>query len=383
VTFVARIGLELSKLNASQKAIAYKLIKEMTSLVSNEGYDEVLQLFEADQYLAENGGGSAYGRDRYYLCFNGKPTLDGLFSIKLGGHHLQLEQTYNKGVMIGATPHFIALEPLTFVLNGTTIAPMQGERLAFKAILDNLSSSELSSAKLSGTFNDMILGAKNMGSSKDWQFPATKVGLKVGSLSQNQKDLVLAAIATYVLDVDNINANKILSQYKKELDDTYIGYSGNAALTNKSDYLRIDGPSVWIEFSVQNGIVFNGVHYHSIWRDHLRDYGGAGSSNGVYSTQFGDVSTQTIELPQNNLASEIAPNPVDQFSQFSIHLPQRSPLEINVYDTNYKKIKTLHNEIHTEGLYDLQLDFSDCPTGILLLEVNTNYGRKIVKIVKP
>jgi hypothetical protein len=64
-----------------------------------------------------------------------------------------------------------------------------------------------------------------------------------------------------------------LATYTAELDNTYILYSGTTALDTKNDYVRIDGPHVWIEFSVQNGIIMSGVHHHSVWRDRVNDYG--------------------------------------------------------------------------------------------------------------
>ena len=57
-------------------------------------------------------------------------------------------------------------------------------------------------------------------------------------------------------------------------DNTYILYSGNASMTARSDYFRLDGPRVCIEFSVQNGMVMRGIHYHSVWRDGVTDYNG-------------------------------------------------------------------------------------------------------------
>jgi uncharacterized protein (TIGR03437 family) len=69
--------------------------------------------------------------------------------------------------------------------------------------------------------------------------------------------------------------------YQNELDSTYIAWTGNGTSGNPSSFLnantnyaRIDGPSVWIEFACQSGVVFrNQIHYHTVWRDHLRDYG--------------------------------------------------------------------------------------------------------------
>ena len=41
-----------------------------------------------------------------------------------------------------------------------------------------------------------------------------------------------------------------------------------------NSYARIDGPRVWIEVTIQGGIVYkNMVHYHTIWRDKAADYG--------------------------------------------------------------------------------------------------------------
>jgi hypothetical protein len=88
---------------------------------------------------------------------------------------------------------------------------------------------------------------------------------------------VLAAIASYVNDINDADAATILAKYESELGATYVAYSGTTALTEQNDYIRIDGPSVWIEFSMQHGIVLAGNHPHSVWRDRNTDYGGTKS----------------------------------------------------------------------------------------------------------
>ena len=40
-----------------------------------------------------------------------------------------------------------------------------------------------------------------------------------------------------------------------ELADTYVASSGSIEFTEQNDYIRVDGPSVWIELSLQSGIV--------------------------------------------------------------------------------------------------------------------------------
>ena len=67
----------------------------------------------------------------------------------------------------------------------------------------------------------------------------------------------------------------MLAKYQAELADTYVAYSGTPGLNTENDYVRIDGPNVWIEFSYQGGIIIrNAPHPHSVWRDRTTDYGG-------------------------------------------------------------------------------------------------------------
>ncbi len=57
--------------------------------------------------------------------------------------------------------------------------------------------------------------------------------------------------------------------------DCSISYTGTTGMTTKGDYVRIDGPNVWIEYSSQGGIVLSWQHPHSVWRDRKGDYGGS------------------------------------------------------------------------------------------------------------
>ncbi len=84
----------------------------------------------------------------------------------------------------------------------------------------------------------------------------------------------MKAIKTYVEDLYSLSAKTIMTKYENELDATYIAYSGSTNLTTQNDYIHIDGPSVWIEYSCQRGIVQSPTHPHSVWRDKLTDYGG-------------------------------------------------------------------------------------------------------------
>ena len=276
-----RNGIQFSSLTSAQLAAALEVIKAAAGTAANEGSDEFNQIRLADTYLNSNGGGSGYGEGIYFIAFLNTPSTNGAWMLQYGGHHYGANIAYNQGHVVGATPLFYGLEPTSFTVNGTTYTPLVQEHDALAAMLAGLSTTQLAAAKLSQTFSDTTMspGESNGGNGS---FPTTKVGLPVSSLSSAQKQLVLEAMKPWVRDMEDTVAANILAIYQNELDATYIAYTGNGVsgdassfLNANTNYARIDGPGVWIEFACQGGIVFrNQIHYHTLWRDHVRDYGG-------------------------------------------------------------------------------------------------------------
>lgn len=267
-----RIGIRLDALSTAQLAAFRDLMVAVLALnTTDEGYDEMLGNLVADDYLATAGGGSDYGAGNFYLSFLGTPSTTGLWEILFTGHHYTFANTYNAGSVTGITPSFRAVEPMAAVsANSRTYQPIEQERAAFAAMIAGLSTTEQATAKLSASFGDVVLGP-----GKDGQFPATKVGLKVGNLDAAKQALVLNAIKLYVNDLDATTAATVLAKYTADLPNTYIAYSGTGTMTPQGDYVRIDGPGVWIEYNSQGGVIIkNTPHPHSVWRDHTTDYGG-------------------------------------------------------------------------------------------------------------
>jgi hypothetical protein len=269
----ARLGISIGDLGADALTAFTALLKAATGSGTGVGHDEIEQHLNADDYLGANGGGDDYGRKNFYVALLGSPQDTGTWELQFGGHHLAVANTYTDGRLVGATPSFRGIEPnAAFDLNGRSNQPMKVKEAAFTALLAGLSADQLATAKLSDTFTDLVLTP-----GKDWAFPTTKEGVQASTLSSAQQKLVLAAIASYVDDVADSDAEAILATYRDEIADTYVAYAGTTALTEQNDYVRIDGPSVWIEFSMQHGIVLAGNHPHSVWRDRNTDYGGTRS----------------------------------------------------------------------------------------------------------
>jgi hypothetical protein len=261
----------LGDFTPQQRGVIKAILLDAASLTSNEGYDELEQILNADDYLAENtSNGATFNSSNYHIAFLGTPAATGTWQLYFGGHHFAMTNTYADGVMSGATPSFRGVEPFwPFTQNGRENAPMVQEQAAFAAVFTALTPDELASATLEGTYTDIVAGPQ-----KDDNIPATAEGLRVGDLTPDLQARVLAAMETYVRDINTVGADEIMARYTAELADTYIGLAGSAALDVENDYVRIDGPSVWIEISMQPGRSVDGIHPHSVWRDKTADYGG-------------------------------------------------------------------------------------------------------------
>lgn len=223
----------------------------------------------ADEYLKNNGGGSDYGEDLYYVSFLGTPSTSSAWILEFTGHHYTffyaLDASNNP---VSLTPNFVGVEPKSYTSGGSTIEPMASEHDAMKAVLDSLSTSQLAAAKLSTSVSDLVVGPQ-----ADGDYPSTQSGIAVSALDSDQQDLVKAAIATYASD-GNGTGQYDAYVASSALSSTYISWSNYSDLATRGSYMRIDGPRIWIEFSVQSGVVFSATHYHTVWRDKTYDYGG-------------------------------------------------------------------------------------------------------------
>jgi hypothetical protein len=270
-----RNGLEFSTLNEVQLNAAKAVIRAASGTAANEGYDEFLQIGLADGVIGKSGR-SGYGPEEYIIAFLGQPSATGTWMLQFGGHHYAQNIVYNEGKTASATPIFLGGDPREWTTDNVKYAPLMQEHNAMAAMLASFSPEELAKAKINEKFGDVLLGT-----AKDGKFPATKAGIRVSELNAAAKAKVTAAMMPWLNDIDADIRAKLLKTYTKELSDTYITYSGNDAgvsgdpasfLKVIADYVRIDGPGVWIEFACQPGVYSNQPHYHTVFRDHRLDY---------------------------------------------------------------------------------------------------------------
>ncbi|MGC3990057.1 MAG: DUF3500 domain-containing protein [Chthoniobacteraceae bacterium] len=193
-------------------------------------------------------------------------------------------------------------------------AAMDTQRAAVCALATALQadSTLTTSAKLSGTYSDVVMGVTNSG---DTNFPFVSTsttyptgtsgrGVLFSSLSSSQqttlKPLIKAVIEAWANIPASDVSSSLIADYESDpaLNATYVAYQVGSGAADTSgvtrcnfdstinqektptnsqhSYLRIDGPRCWIEMVVQNAVIYssNGfIHYHSLWRDKLADYG--------------------------------------------------------------------------------------------------------------
>jgi hypothetical protein len=262
--------VRIADLNASQRA---KLRTLLRTILSAQGYADEEGTRKADAYLHDKAVDrpgslrSSYGQGLFYVAFFGRPSTTKKWTVQLGGHHLAIHMTFS-GSSVSNTPYFAGLEPTRpFKVAGKTYAPMKDEAAALFGAVRSLSVSQRARAKLSQTFDDVLVGPQD-----DGQFPVTQ-GIAVGSLSAAQRKIVTKAIRAYVGDMPTAQANARMALYESQYSRTRLAWSGSMDPHTVGAYVRVHGPRLWIEICVQTGVVLTGVHYHSIERDTETDYG--------------------------------------------------------------------------------------------------------------
>jgi hypothetical protein len=316
-----RPGIALGSLTDAQSTAARAVLSAALGTGDGAGFDQATQILRADDVLAgagtstETGSGTSspadpsgrpsaqpsgsadpstttkadetaapdpsesasaapadgrHGSGLYYLAFLGIPSTEDTWQLHFGGNNLAVNLTYADGGVISASPYFAGAEPTSFTSGDTTYQPLDAMRAALQALTAGLDEVRADQAHGTDAFDDVVRGP-----GVDGGFPDDRAGIAGSELSDDQRDLLLAAIRQWVSVADDATATALLAEYEADLDDTYLVYSGSPDLSAPGDYVRIDGPGVWIEFVCRAGAADpEQLSYQSIYRDRVRDYGG-------------------------------------------------------------------------------------------------------------
>lgn len=269
VTMVKRNGLPLGDLSKDQRD---KALAILAAILSNEGYQKMIDIMDGDQRLVDNQKGNPkgkagtrapmFGRDLYYLALFGQPSETKPWMVQFGGHHLGLNVTII-GKHFILTPTHTGAQPALFKRNGNDVRPLGREIDAAYKLLNSLDENQRKQAILSQRPQGDLL----VGPGRDGKTIEPK-GIKGSSLSADQQALLLDTIAAWVNIVEPDSATARLNAIKQKLNDTHFAWMG---LTEKDKpvYFRIQGPNIIIEYAPQNST----DHIHTIIRNPEDDYG--------------------------------------------------------------------------------------------------------------
>jgi hypothetical protein len=187
--------------------------------------------------------------------------------IQFGGHHLAINVT-----IVGRdnvlTPSLPAAQPATYKLNSETVRPLGRENDEGFELINLLDAAQQKQAILSYQVNDLVLGAGQDGKMVQPE------GIKASSLTATQQQKLLDLAYQWVGILNDEAATAKMTEVKANLPQTWFAWSGPT--TNGSPaYFRIQGPTLWIEYSPQRqrGSGLDTNHIHTIYRDPMNDYG--------------------------------------------------------------------------------------------------------------
>ena len=293
----SRPGITISQLSGSTAIAAFNALAK--TALSTAGVTDLQGVLAADDYLGYTKNANGYGAALYHVAVVGTPSTTGSWTLMFGGHHMAFNLNFNAACAY-PTPHHIGVEPrTTFTANSQTgynyydsgsYTVLAAKATAMEAIFSGLDSTSLSSAFLTGqTFGDILIGPveANTGSYSNvtTKFNAIAAsstrGVLVAGLTTAQQALVTAAISSWVNDYDSATASRLLADYQAGYASTYVAWANAAGtyssagpdITANATYMRIDGPRVWIEIVLQNGVIIQSqTHYHMMFRDKTYDY---------------------------------------------------------------------------------------------------------------
>lgn len=268
VSDVPRPGLRLGSLDDAQRATVMALLR---TLLSDSGYRKVLDIMGSDQALADAGQPYACGRSAYTLAIFGAPSVDRLWMVQFGGHHLALNVTMlgEHGVL---APALTGCLPAIYTEDGKRVRALAAENDMAFALLSALDDGQRGQAIIDHGVSDLMLGPGHDGEAVQ---PA---GVKASVLDGRQRDMLYGLILKWAGILNDAHAAPRLAEIRDGLDDTYFAWSGPITREpdrNGASYFRIQGPKLFIEFAPQEPGDDLTMHVHTVYRDPPNAYGRA------------------------------------------------------------------------------------------------------------
>lgn len=258
-----RNGLALGELDQAQRAAALAVIR---TALGEAGYQQLTDVVAADEYLRTYLGMTRdIGQDHYYLAIFGTPAERQPWLLQISGHNYTQHVAFGTD-QVAASPAYIGAFPAAFQYDGETVVPMGDKVAAMQILLSGLNEAQSAAAQFRKNYPYVIAGPGQV-------VPSADEGLPVQYLASSQQGLLLAAVMQWVGGVDADLSYLLRKRYQAELAFSRVGWSGSSDLSQPGAYVRIQGPSLWIELSARIDQQTGMIYYESVYRDKVHDYG--------------------------------------------------------------------------------------------------------------
>lgn len=264
---IARKGPSFREFNVEQKNAAISLLR---ASLSDQGYEKASGIIELETVLKalEKRTPEDNYRDplNYHISIFGEPSSSKGWGWRFEGHHISLNFSSLRGVLVSSTPSFFGSNPGIVTSGdkkGTQVLKNEME-LGF-LLLNSLNEGQLKKVRFAEKApSDIITGNSRKASL------LSPSGIEFRELNAVQKKIFLQLLDVYIRNYASEFSEKFLSSIKKSgLDDLHFAWAGSLK-PGSGHYYRIQGKALLIEYdNTQN----NSNHVHTVVRDLLNDFG--------------------------------------------------------------------------------------------------------------
>ncbi len=265
-----RKGVYIGNLSASQKQLAFDLLKSYLSEKTFKQAQEIIQLELVLREL-ENRKPGDWMRDpnRYAFIFFGKPADKDAWGWRFEGHHISFSFSTITNKIISGAPSFMGSNP-GIVLSG----PYKGKQVlkeetqaGFKMV-QSLTPEQLAKATIAGETPAEIITAVI----RKPRFEKEE-GILYSDLTKEQQGILRELLTIYTGRYTAQFAKDMMKEIEKnDIKKLRFAYAGTTQdVPGKPNYYRIEGPTIIIEYdNTQN----HANHVHTVIRDLEHDFGG-------------------------------------------------------------------------------------------------------------
>lgn len=264
---IKRNGPSFRDFNEKQKGAAISLLR---ASLSDQGYQKARGIIELEEVLKIIEGRAIADNYRdplnYHISIFGKPSSKVEWGWRFEGHHISLNFSSTKGVLVSSTPSFFGSNPgIVNTGNRKGLQILKKETELGFLLVNSFDAKQLETAR----FADKAPAEIITGNSRKASF-INPPGIEFRNLKEAQKKIFMQLLDVYIRNYTSEFSDKLLTKIKTTgIDDLHFAWAGSLQ-PGSGHYYRIQGKTLLVEYdNVQN----NANHVHTVVRDLTNDFG--------------------------------------------------------------------------------------------------------------